>query len=82
MDSKGQTAIEYLLIVVIAISTILVIMIWMQSSNTQVQNATANKVNYMLCDITDCDDPTDCDSAPCPSSGATCGQDGTCEPPI
>lgn len=71
MDSKGQTALEYLLILVIALAVIVAIMVWMQATGSEIGGQTGERVNDIACALKDCSGPGDaiCTVNPCPSTG-------------
>ncbi len=72
MDSKGQTALEYLLILVIALAVIVGIMVWMQSSQTAIGQSTINNTVSVTCSLRPCDEDSDCSVANGCPPGATC----------
>ena len=75
MNPKGQTSLEYLLVLVIAIAVVVAIMVWMQASQRQISTQTGEQVNAIQCALTDCsgapDDPV-CKAAPCPLLTGSC----------
>jgi Flp pilus assembly pilin Flp len=76
MNQKGQTALEYLLIIVVAMTVIIAVMVWMQASQSNISKQTGEKVNAIQCALQDCNgDPDDpvCDTSPCKPGGS-------CEP--
>ena len=70
MKSKGQTAIEYLLMVVVVVAMITVLMVWSQGQAEEVEGATSEKTDVLLCELRGCDDQADCLAAPCPTDPA------------
>lgn len=73
MDRKGQTALEYLLILVVALSVVVTIMVWMQASQSAISQTTTNNTMGISCSLQSCNDDTDCSEAnsDCPF-GAIC----------
>jgi len=71
--TKGQTALEYLLIVVVAIVVVVAVMIWMQStSGTAIQQGSGT-VNEAMCRSATCTNNANCSSAKVPACGASGG---------
>jgi len=72
MDSKGQTALEYLLILMIALGVIVAIMVWMQSTQSEIGGQTGERVDDIACALKDCTTDAQCDGvSPC-RAGSTC----------
>jgi hypothetical protein len=69
--SKGQTALEYLLIVAIVITVLLAVVVWMQAASVTVINDTENQTYNIRCTTTECDDNDDC-NARCGENKAEC----------
>ena len=77
---KGQTALEYLLLIVVALVLIVGIMMWMQAAGDVNRGTATNRTNDILCDIKECSSDADCAGVPPCGPSATCGPDDTCEP--
>jgi hypothetical protein len=54
MDQKGQTALEYLLITVVALVVVFALFSFLNASRTQTQNKTTCNLNKMLCGFEEC----------------------------
>lgn len=70
IEKKGQTALEYLLIVVVALVIVVMVMMFMQGlmgGGVQTGNETANVI---LCESRTC--VAGCDSGPCAGLNAEC----------
>ncbi len=50
-NTKGQTALEYLLIVVVAIIVVVAVMVWMQSTTSSTTNQANQTVTGVLCGL-------------------------------
>ncbi len=72
MDSKGQTALEYLLILVIALAVIVAIMVWMQATGSEIGGQTGERVDDIACALKDCTADAQCDNVPPCRDGSTC----------
>jgi hypothetical protein len=75
VDRSGQTALEYLLIIVVAIVVVLVVMVWMQATSRTI--ITETDIDAPLCALTDCNPSqanpnADCDNKGSCPAGATC----------
>jgi uncharacterized protein (UPF0333 family) len=60
--TKGQTALEYLLIVVVAIIVVVAVMVWMQSTTQTTVEGANQTVTSVLCGTHQT--PADCAAAP------------------
>lgn len=69
-DAKGQTALEYLLVVVVALSMVILVLMWMQSTSTQLGGAAKNQTDKTICGTTECNVTGDvrCNIAACGSA--------------
>jgi hypothetical protein len=57
---KGQTALEYLLIVVVAIVVVVAVMVWMNATTGTSVGTASEGANTALCRAVSCYTPTDC----------------------
>jgi Flp pilus assembly pilin Flp len=72
ISRKGQTALEYLLIVVVAIIVVVAVMVWMNATTSTTVGTASGNVNEALCRSISCYDVDDC-------AADECGDDPTCE---
>jgi hypothetical protein len=72
MNRKGQTALEYLLIIVVAMAVVIAVMVWMQASQSQIANQTSQKVDAIMCALQDCSVDGDCQKLPCREDISKC----------
>jgi uncharacterized protein (UPF0333 family) len=74
LNTKGQTALEYLLIVVVAIIVVVAVMVWMQSTTRTVVGGANTTVNGILCATHTCTTAADCPDVcgPSPSCDGSC----------
>jgi uncharacterized protein (UPF0333 family) len=75
ISRKGQTALEYLLIVVVAIIVVVAVMVWMNATTSTTVGTASGNVNEALCRSVSCYDAADCDETVAPE----CGPSATCE---
>ncbi len=73
MNAKGQTALEYLLIVVVAIMVVVAVMVWMQSTADRVKDRGGEAVDRLVCVSYTCGNDAECKAIP------ACGEQGKCE---
>jgi len=72
IEKKGQTALEYLLIVVVAIIVVVAVMVWMQGTTVETKNSASERTDLVLCQAKYCTVDANCAGiAPCPAT-ATC----------
>ncbi len=84
MNTKGQTALEYLLLVVVSIMVVVSVMVWMQSTSSEVRDTTSEQADSILCSLKICAISPECESyTVCGGigAGATCGPLGKCQMP-
>jgi uncharacterized protein (UPF0333 family) len=80
MESKAQTALEYLLIVMIAIVVVVAVFIFMQSAGESSRDIAAERSNKIVCEMKDCTDSTVCTTyAPCQGIGTVTCEGGFCK---
>lgn len=82
MIRKGQTALEYLLIVVVATVVVVATMVFMQSSSKTAQETGTCNINSLLCAARVCTSDADCNGSVALSdcgSGGTCSSNGRCK---
>jgi Flp pilus assembly pilin Flp len=74
ISRKGQTALEYLLIVVVAIIVVVAVMVWMNATTSTTVGTASGNVNEALCRSISCYDVDDCAADECggPDGSATC----------
>lgn len=72
-NTKGQTALEYLLIVVVAIIVVVAVMVFMQNTVGNVIDSTNGTVDRLLCNSKSCGT-----SEVCQMNNAKCGGPGAC----
>ncbi len=81
MHPKGQTAMEYMLILAIVLAVVIAVMMYLQSSSQAGQKSASCNINSMLCSQEVCGSEADCrsgDAAKFCGSAATCGPMGKC----
>lgn len=74
-ERKGQTALEYLLILVVTISVIISVVVWLTGFSGNIEGRTNNSTSGIRCGTTECDDASDCE--PYCGSNSECF-DGLC----
>jgi hypothetical protein len=78
IKTKGQTALEYLLIVVVAIIVVVAVMVWMQGTTQSTTDNAQTGADQVLCESRPC--ASGCSTGPCEGLNAACGDDGqTCK---
>jgi uncharacterized protein (UPF0333 family) len=60
MDRKGQTALEYLLILMVVLGVIVAVMTWMQATQQKTRDTTINRTMSLSCSLQPCNDDADC----------------------
>ena len=82
-NAKGQTALEYLLIVVVAIIVVVAVMVWMRSTTGNLTGSAGEQVDRIICISKACigTDATMCEApdSKCGGTGACC-KEGMCVP--
>ena len=69
-SKRGQTALEYLLIVVVAIIVVVAVMVWMNATSSTTVGTASRNTNEVLCRAVLCIDNTNCDaSSACVQAG-------------
>lgn len=85
MARKGQTALEYLLIVVVAMSVILVVFVWSQYFSKQVNSTAGDEISGVACAFTKCGNNSNDPACQIPACGGALGVCNTtlhkCQPP-
>jgi uncharacterized protein (UPF0333 family) len=80
MESKAQTALEYLLIVMIAIVVVVAVFIFMQSAGESSRDIAAERSNKIVCEMKDCENDTVCNTyPPCQGIGTVNCVSGFCK---
>jgi hypothetical protein len=79
MKTQGQTAMEYLLIVVVAISVIVGAMVFMQAMEHGTEDAAAKKAKCNLCSLQMCSSDADCKGIGDCDLNSTCSTAGFCQ---
>ena len=78
---KGQTALEYLLIVLIALVVVMTVVVWMLGATEQTLETGSGTRDMLRCRSTACVGDSDCTIPVCGGAGASSDTAaGTCEP--
>jgi hypothetical protein len=71
LSKSGQTALEYLLMIVVMIFIIAAVFIWLQSASTDIEDTAVEHGQNVRCGTTKCTDDIQCQPPTCPT-GAYC----------
>ena len=73
-DTKGQTAFEYLLVVVIALSIVILVLMWVEATSIRINTVAGNQTDETICGLTECDRTGDvrCNIAACGGLAGWC----------
>lgn len=69
---KGQTSLEYVLIVVAAVVIILIVLYWLFANSDALNNAANNETVNVRCGLTHCTVNAQCQVPECGGSSGTC----------
>lgn len=72
MRSHGQTALEYLLIVVVVIIVVFAVFIWMQGLSGDISDAGSEVVSDVVCGTLSCETDADCNVPECGGARGVC----------
>jgi len=73
-DAKGQTAFEYLLVVVITLSIAVLVFMWVQSTSIHIETVAGNQTDEKICGLRVCNVTGDvrCNIGACGDSAGWC----------